>query len=130
MVLSSAFMYATNKEASELDSHYDALLAVLSSIPEELYHEIELEVHSAEGAATNKQRLEVFKEQQELIEEENEQRSEGSTPSAPYYDRDIDEKVADILAASPNDTPGDVEIASAVKEAEAVVKEENEKRKA
>lgn len=130
MVLSSAFMYSTNKGASdsELDSHYDALLAVLSSIPEELYHEIELEIHSAEGAATNKQRLEVFKEQQELIEEENEQRSEGTAPAAPYYDRDIDEKVADILAASPNDAPGKEEVANAVKEAEAILKEETEKK--
>jgi len=128
MVLSSAFMYDKNKDSNELDSHYDALLAVLSSIPEELYHEVELEVHSAEGAATNKQRLEVFKEQQELIEEENEQRNEGTTPAPPYYDRDIDEKVADTLAASSQDVPGDKEIAKAFKEAEAIAKEENGKK--
>ena len=65
-------MYASGKE-TEFSSQIDALQAVLSSIPEELFHEIELEVHNAEGAATNKQRLEVLKEQQELIEEENEQ---------------------------------------------------------
>lgn len=53
-----------------MDSHYDALQGVLSSIPEELYHEIELDISSAEGAATNKQRLEVLREQQELIEQE------------------------------------------------------------
>jgi LETM1 and EF-hand domain-containing protein 1 len=93
MVLSNAFMYAQGKE-SEIDSHYDALQAVLSSIPEELYHEIELEVHSAEGAATNKQRLEVLREQQELIDEENEQRKESKEKvAAPFFDRDIDEKV-------------------------------------
>lgn len=72
LVLSNAFVYAQGKE-SEMTSQIEALEAVLSSIPEELYHEIELEVHTAEGAATNKQRLEVLKEQQELIEEENEQ---------------------------------------------------------
>lgn len=72
LVLSNAFMYAQGKE-TEFDSLLDALQAVLSSIPEELFHEIELEVHNAEGAATNKQRLEVLKEQQELIQEENEQ---------------------------------------------------------
>ena len=69
LVLSNAFMYAQGKEG-EIDSHYDALMAVLSSIPEELYHEMELDISSAEGAATNKQRLEVIREQQELIEQE------------------------------------------------------------
>lgn len=72
LVLSNAFMYAQGKDL-EFDSQIDALQAVLSSIPEELFHEIELEVHTAEGAATNKQRLEVLREQQELIDEENEQ---------------------------------------------------------
>uniref|UniRef100_A0A060T0A3 ARAD1C14938p n=1 Tax=Blastobotrys adeninivorans TaxID=409370 RepID=A0A060T0A3_BLAAD len=66
LVLSSAYTYG---EAESLDSHYDAILAVLSAIPEELYHEAELEVSSE--AATNKQRLEVLKEQQELIADEN-----------------------------------------------------------
>lgn len=72
LVLSNAFMYAQGKEL-EFDSQIDALVAVLSSIPEELFHEIELEVHTAEGSVTNKQRLEVLREQQELIDEENEQ---------------------------------------------------------
>lgn len=58
LVLSNAFMYTQGKD-SEISSQIDALQAVLSSIPEELFHEIELEVHNAEGAATNKQRLEV-----------------------------------------------------------------------
>jgi LETM1 and EF-hand domain-containing protein 1, mitochondrial len=75
LVLSNAYMYTSGKD-SEIDSQIDALQAVLSSIPEELFHEIELEVHNAEGAATNKQRLEVLKEQQELIKEENEQAEE------------------------------------------------------
>ncbi|KAH8144773.1 uncharacterized protein LAJ45_11208 [Morchella importuna] len=95
LVLSNAFMYQ-GKE-SEIESHYDALVAVLSSIPEELYHEIELEVNTAEGAATNKQRLEVLREQQELIEEENEQRSAGESASKRNVkdDQDIDEKEDD-----------------------------------
>lgn len=70
LVLSNAYMYTSGQDA-EIDSQIDALQAVLSSIPEELFHEIELEVHNAEGAATNRQRLEVLKEQQELIKEEN-----------------------------------------------------------
>lgn len=90
LVLSNAYMYTSGKD-SEIDSQIDALQSVLSSIPEELFHEIELEVHNAEGAATNKQRLEVLREQQELIEEENEQHVESETESV-KDDADIDEK--------------------------------------
>ena len=93
LVLSNAFMYTQGKD-SELSTQIDALTGVLSSIPEELFHEIELEVHNAEGAATNKQRLEVLKEQQELIEEENEQDEENkeSGRATPRDNEDIDEK--------------------------------------
>jgi LETM1 and EF-hand domain-containing protein 1, mitochondrial len=98
LVLSNAFMYAQGKE-TEFDSLLDALQAVLSSIPEELFHEIELEVHNAEGAATNKQRLEVLKEQQELIQEENEQaelQKESGRVAQSVPDRDnIDEQEED-----------------------------------
>ena len=93
LVLSNAWAYAQGQDA-ELASQVDALQAVLSSIPEELFHEMELEVHNAEGAATNKQRLEVLREQQELIEEENEQ-SEGDQEtgrSTPKDDENIDEE--------------------------------------
>lgn len=100
LVLSNAFMYAQGKE-TEFDSQIDALQAVLSSIPEELFHEIELEVHTAEGAATNKQRLEVLKEQQELIEEEKEQseaQKEGGREAQSVNDReDIDEKEEEVI---------------------------------
>ena len=88
LVLSNAFMYTQGKEA-EFDSLLDALQAVLSSIPEELFHEIELEVHNAEGAATNRQRLEVLKEQQELIDEENQQ-AQGHQNSATATPKDRD----------------------------------------
>ena len=93
LVLSNAFMYTQGKD-SEIASQIDSLQAVLSSIPEELFHEIELEVHNAEGAATNKQRLEVLKEQQELIEEENEQNEENSESgrSTPKDNENIDEE--------------------------------------
>ncbi|ESZ99010.1 hypothetical protein SBOR_0668 [Sclerotinia borealis F-4128] len=93
LVLSNAFMYAQGKDA-EFATQIDALTGVLSSIPEELFHEIELEVHNAEGAATNKQRLEVLKEQQDLIEEENEQNEENTEEgrATPQDNEDIDEK--------------------------------------
>lgn len=92
LVLSNAYMYGQG--SGEGSSQIDALTGVLSSIPEELFHEIELEVHNAEGAATNKQRLEVLREQQELIEEENEQNEESQSTgmATPRDVDDIDEK--------------------------------------
>lgn len=92
LVLSNAYMYGQG--SGEGSSQIDALIGVLSSIPEELFHEIELEVHNAEGAATNKQRLEVLKEQQELIEEENAQDEESQSTgmATPRDTQDIDEK--------------------------------------
>lgn len=117
LVLSNAYMYAQGKD-SEVASQIDALQAVLSSIPEELFHEIELEVHTAEGAATNKQRLEVLKEQQELIEEENEQNEENSSSgrSAPKDDENIDDK--DEPKASASDESASKEQASEAQDAE------------
>lgn len=94
LVLSNAYMYGQTSGESGDFSQIDALTGVLSSIPEELFHEIELEVHNAEGAATNKQRLEVLKEQQELIEEENQQNKENTQTgfATPRDTEDIDEK--------------------------------------
>ncbi|KNB03215.1 hypothetical protein FOXG_05773 [Fusarium oxysporum f. sp. lycopersici 4287] len=92
LVLSNAYMYGQG--SGEGYNQIDALIGVMSAIPEELYHEIELEVHSAEGAATNKQRLEVIKEQQDLIEDEAEQdqASQSSGFATPRDTDDIDEK--------------------------------------
>lgn len=94
LVLSNAYMYAQGGKEPEMATQIEALQSVLSSIPEELFHEIELEVHNAEGAATNKQRLEVVKEQQELIDEENEQTTESEEVgvASPKDTVDIDEK--------------------------------------
>lgn len=92
LVLSNAYMYGQG--SGEGSSQIEALIGVLSSIPEELYHEIELEVHNAEGAATNKLRLEVIKEQQELIQDEAEQdhASQSTGFATPRDMEDIDEK--------------------------------------
>lgn len=65
LILSSAFTYGNH----DLDSFYDGVLSVLSSLPPEVYHEAELTVGGTE--ATYAQRLEVLKEQQELIQDEN-----------------------------------------------------------
>lgn len=98
LVLSNAFVYASGKD-NEFEGQIEALQAVLASVPEELFHEIELEVHTAEGAATNRQRLEVLKEQQELIEEENEQNEENQGKPAPKDTENIDEKEEAAQAA-------------------------------
>lgn len=98
LVLSNAFMYAQGKD-TEFDSQLSALQAVLSSIPEELFHEIELEVHNAEGAVTNKQRLQVLREQQLLIAEEEHQAEEqkASGREEDVHDKDdIDEKEDEV----------------------------------
>lgn len=102
LVLSNAYMYGQTSNESGDFSQIEALTGVLSSIPEELFHEIELEVHNAEGAATNKQRLEVLKEQQELIEEENEQNEENQQTgfATPRDTEDIDEKEERQAAAA------------------------------
>ncbi|KAI1267693.1 LETM1-domain-containing protein [Xylariaceae sp. FL1019] len=102
LVLSNAYMYSQKADEGGFHSQIEALTGVLSSIPEELYHEIELEVHNAEGAATNKQRLDVLKEQQELIEEENEQNKETQDTgmATPKDVEDIDEKEDRQLAAA------------------------------
>lgn len=110
LVLSNAFMYAQGKEA-EFDSQLSSLQAVLSSIPEELFHEIELEVHNAEGAVTNKQRLKVIKEQEMLLAEEQQQAEEqkASGRSEDVHDQEnIDEKE--------EDTKQDAALTSAQKE--------------
>ena len=130
LVLSNAFMYTQGKD-SEISSQIDALQAVLSSIPEELFHEIELEVHNAEGAATNKQRLEVLKEQEDLIEEENEQKEENgeSGRGTPKDDKNIDEQEdqrrADAKAVGTE--PQTNEALEAEKDAREVEKERGEK---
>jgi len=90
LVLSNAYMYGqTSTSDGAVSSQIEALTGVLSSIPEELFHEIELEVHNAEGAATNKQRLEVLKEQQDLIEDEAEQ-NQGNEDTGFATPRDVD----------------------------------------
>ncbi|CAK7201323.1 LETM1 domain-containing protein ylh47 [Sporothrix eucalyptigena] len=114
LVLSNAYMYGqtststgsgSSSSISAAETQIEALTGVLSSIPEELFHEIELEVHNAEGAATNKQRLEVLKEQEELIEDEAEQNQENQeTGFATPRDVDnIDEKEERQLHAEANE---------------------------
>ncbi|KAJ5116016.1 LETM1 domain-containing protein mdm28 [Penicillium angulare] len=131
LVLSNAYMYTQGGKESDMASQIDALKSVLSSIPEELFHEIELEVHNAEGAATNKQRLEVIKEQEELIEEESEQNSANEgVVSAPKDIEDIDEtEEARIEAASSNANGAEKQSAEATEAASEGAKAEKSEKK-
>lgn len=130
LVLSNAYMYAQGGKDPEMSTQIEALQAVLSSIPEELFHEIELEVHNAEGAATNKQRLEVVKEQQELIDEENEQNSKNEETglAAPKDTADIDEteEVKVQQAALESQKKQSAEASEAQKEGEQAATEQKE----
>ena len=107
LILSNAFAYNRSKGGDQ-DSHYDALVATLSSLPDELYHEAELEVSSLEGAATNRQRLDVLREQAELIEEEAEQERNQGKPSNVRDREDLDKlddpEEATAAAAADNNT--------------------------
>ncbi|KAH6884517.1 LETM1-like protein-domain-containing protein [Thelonectria olida] len=137
LVLSNAYMYGQG--SGEGSSQIEALIGVLSSIPEELYHEIELEVHNAEGAATNKLRLEVIKEQQELIQDEAEQdhASKSTGFATPRDIEDIDEKEerqATAEAAGLEQKPvaemveAEAELAKATEEAEIKAKQSEQKQ--
>ncbi|ODV93352.1 hypothetical protein PACTADRAFT_28376, partial [Pachysolen tannophilus NRRL Y-2460] len=70
LVLSTAYAYGSLPKTYK--SQYDALLAVLLSLPTEVYHETELNV-SEDKDITHKQRINVLKEQENLIESENKQ---------------------------------------------------------
>lgn len=64
LILSSAYTYGEHTQGVE--SYYDALLAVLSSIPDEVYNVAKLELSD-----DSKLKLNILKEQDEMINEEN-----------------------------------------------------------
>lgn len=64
LILSSVYTYGEHNLG--IETYYDALLAVLSSIPDEIYNVAKLEL-----AHDSKLKLDILKEQEELINEEN-----------------------------------------------------------
>ncbi|EGV64403.1 hypothetical protein PSN45_003714 [Yamadazyma tenuis] len=64
LILSSTYTYGENSH--DIESYYDALLAVLSAIPDEVYNVAKLELSD-----DSKLKLDILKEQDELINEEN-----------------------------------------------------------
>ncbi len=97
LVLSSAFTYGDFNK----DSIFGALESVLSALPEELYHEAEMEVASEE--ATNKQRIALIKEQEQLIKDEQKEEKE-SGHVIPVKDR-LNLEDADKEGPSADDIP-------------------------
>ena len=64
LILSSAYTYGEHTQG--IETYYDALLAVLSSIPDEVYNVAKLELSD-----DSKLKLDILKEQDEMINEEN-----------------------------------------------------------
>ncbi|KAJ3260650.1 hypothetical protein HK103_000260 [Boothiomyces macroporosus] len=76
LLLSHAFQTTSRPltpNGDVLESKAEALQATLSSLPQTVVNETQLKVSEQEGVATYKQKLEVIKEQEELIAEELEQ---------------------------------------------------------
>lgn len=73
LILSKAFNYMPTGDENA-SSQLRSLEATLSSLPDNLIDEAELNV--SKDSATNKQRLEVLQQQEELIEDEAEQEAE------------------------------------------------------
>ncbi len=90
LVLSSAYTYGE----VDIESLYGALEAVLSALPEELYHEAELSVVDQE--ATNEQRINLIREQEELIKDEIEQEKESGSVLGVKDDKSIDQDEENI----------------------------------
>ncbi|TPX36617.1 hypothetical protein SmJEL517_g01151 [Synchytrium microbalum] len=71
LVLSRAFTF--DRPIDRPSDTAEALQAALHSLPHQVVNETALGIAEAEGKATYKQKLEVLKEQEELIEDESEQ---------------------------------------------------------
>jgi LETM1 and EF-hand domain-containing protein 1, mitochondrial len=73
LLLSLAFQTSTKIGGDALGVKAEALQATLSSLPHQVVNEAQLKISEREGVATYKQKLEVLKEQEEMIADELEQ---------------------------------------------------------
>lgn len=69
LIMATAYTYG---DVSSKKTLYDALCDVLSGIPDELYHEVKVNVVEEENA-TSKSRMAQIKEQEEIMKEEEQQ---------------------------------------------------------
>jgi LETM1 and EF-hand domain-containing protein 1, mitochondrial len=75
LLLSHAFQTTDRigKPDEALKTKAEALQATLSSLPHQVVNEAQLKISEAEGSATYKQKLDVLKEQEEMIADELEE---------------------------------------------------------
>lgn len=69
LIMATAYTYGDIESKKSL---YDALCDVLSGLPDELYHEVKVNVVE-EGNATSKSKMNQLKEQEEIMKEEEQQ---------------------------------------------------------
>jgi LETM1 and EF-hand domain-containing protein 1 len=91
LILSRAFILSDRplKEEEALKGSTEALKATLSSLPHQLINEAQLKVSEAQGVATYKQKLDVLKEQEELIEDELEQEATQSARAIEKKEQEV-----------------------------------------
>ncbi|UZJ52806.1 hypothetical protein CBS101457_002126 [Exobasidium rhododendri] len=96
LILSKAFNYLPAGAEQDGNSQLKSLELTLSSLPDNLINEAELNV--SKDVATNKQRLEVLQQQEELIEDEAEQ--EEAEEEARRVDKEKKKDLADRVRLS------------------------------
>lgn len=84
LILSSVYTYG--EASNNLDSYYDALVQVLRSIPDQVY-----DVTKSEVDDDAKLKLNIIKEQEELIKEEKEQEQENKNASTVKDDINLED---------------------------------------
>jgi len=111
LILGRAFAFNRGGDGEAGDSTLESLKDALSSLPDTLLNEAELEVSNE--SATNKQRLIVLEEQEELIEDEleQEQKEEDARKAAREQERlqkaeqEEQEKMENVLETAANMLP-------------------------
>lgn len=73
LLLSLAFQTSNLRNSDPILAKAEALQATLSSLPHQVVNEAYLKLEELEGKATFRQKLDVLKEQEELIQDELEQ---------------------------------------------------------
>lgn len=124
LLLSRAFTLSERLPASDeeaLQGSAEALQATLSSLPHQMVNEAQLKVSEAEGVATYKQKLDVLKEQEEMIQDELEQEESAETRQKEIKEQDAAvKKVKEQLQSQSPETElkepvdGDVPITASV----------------
>lgn len=101
LILLSAYTYGEHTQG--IQTYYDALLAVLSSIPDEVYDVAKLEL-----AHDNKLKLNILKEQDEMINEENQREKDTVNQIKDHIKLDeYEETATEGMKIEPEESEGD-----------------------